>query len=136
MPLDIKILSQGTDGRLHDQTYPVPDKVDGSYALVQKIVKNLKTDPGMDEQDPGWGSGLFTRLLAIPSQLVEAARLTTTGALQKCARDITSVPVTDPALQVQAIHLLSLTYNDATTAWDVTIEVVTAGGTIQVPLNS
>lgn len=136
MPLDIKILTVSSDGSLHDQTYPVPDKADGQYSLVQKIVKNLKTDPGQDEQDPGWGSGLFSRLFGIPSQQVDAATNAATGALLKCTRDITSAQPADRSLQVLDIHLLSLEYNDATTAWDVAIEVVTSGGTIPLSVSN
>ena len=135
MAVDIKILSVSSTGQLCNQTYPVPDKVTGEYALVQKIVKNLKTNVGSDEQDPGWGSGLFPKLFGIPAQQGALARTAATGSLQKCLRDLKSSQSSDSALTVEDIHLLSLDYNPVTTAWDVAIEVVTASGTIQVPLS-
>ena len=136
MPLDVKFLSRTADGQFVDQTYPVPDMVDGEYALVQRIVKNFKTVPGDDEQDPGWGSALFVRLFAVPAQKVDEARSVATGALQKCLRDIQTAQPSDPLLMVSDLHLSSLVYTPETSSWDVSVEVVTASGTITVPLSN
>jgi hypothetical protein len=125
MALDLLFLQSDAEGRLSPSTWPSPDFVDGSYSLVQKIYKNLMTVPGQDQFDPSWGSDIKGTLLGVQYQDEGAAKLAAQGVLQKCRLDLQSDPPADPAQRLKSLWVTSMTFDQATLAWSISVDVET-----------
>lgn len=132
MPYDVKIVTVSTAGQLTHQTYPVPDKVAGTYSLVQRVLKNMNTIPGEDEQSPGWGCALFDRLLRVPGQKDAEAKTVATGALAKCLFDLQKSPPPEPELAVTGLNLTSISYDSDENAWVLTVDLTTKSTVISI----
>lgn len=125
MAYDVKILDLAADGSMIAATWPHPDIVEGEYALVQRIVKNLLTELGEDQFDPDWGSGIASALLGLAGQQQEQAEQASTSALQKCQRDLLSSQPADPAGRLVSLRLRSITYDITSTSWVLEVDVET-----------
>lgn len=135
MAYDLKIISS-TNGRLYPNTWPDPVFVDGLYSLVQKVYKNLMTQPGTDEQDPGWGSDLRGAIMAanIPvgpeafSIANAQCKAVVQSVVQKCMLDLsTSVPL-DPAQQLADLQVGNVSFEVGATSWNIELTVISGAG--------
>jgi len=128
MAYDLKIL-ESVNGLLSGTTWPNPDFVEGTYALVQRIHKCLLTNPGEDQFDPGYGSGLRRDIQGIAGQEIEKAKSVVIAALQKVKGDLNDPTLKDPAERLLDLRLTSLDYDQLSTGWNVHVEVQTDVGT-------
>lgn len=121
-------LSSQQQGRdyLGPGIWPNPVAVDGMTSLVQRIYKNLMTEPGEDEQDPEWGSGLRGSIMPIPGQKQKEANRAAGLVLQKCVTDLKEQNETDPSGRLRDLRLDSLEYDVNTTSWLLAVTVVTS----------
>lgn len=125
MPLDLKIVQLGSSGVLQGGTWPNPDFVEGEYNLIQRIFKNLMTNPGEDMFDPAWGSGLRESIRGIPGQNINDAKRAISAVLRRCLEDVSKSLSTDPAERLKDLRLETLEYDANLAAWTCTVAVVT-----------
>ena len=128
MAYDLKFL-ESVNGLLSGTTWPNPDFVEGTYALIQRIHKCLLTNPGEDQFDPGYGSGLRRDILGIAGQQLERARSVVIASLQKVKGDLTDPTLIDPAERLVDLQLTKMEYDPLMTAWHIHVDVVTDAGT-------
>jgi hypothetical protein len=135
MPTDLKIVSVLSSGALTGATWPDPVAVSGEYNLVQRIYKNLICNPGDDDFDTEWGSGLQAKIQGIAGQQVERAKQAVMEALRKCEDDIKDSfsASTDPAERLNRLSLESLEYDFNLAAWRVEVFAETDANTV-VPI--
>jgi hypothetical protein len=128
MAIDLKFVDT-VNNTLTAGIWPYPDKVDGEYSLVQKVVKSLLTEPGYDQFDPGFGAGLKSAMLGIPGQDLQAARQAAAIAAQKVLQDLAGTP------ELLDLRVEGVTFNVDTLAWEVEMVVATQANevTISVP---
>lgn len=137
MPRDLKIIEPiGTDRVLKLKIGTVPAAADGQFSLVQKIVKNLLTEPGDDEFEPDLGGGLRGSLAGIQGSEVARATQAAAGALRKCLEDIQSDQGPDPKQRLLDLRVSRLTFSAAETLWTLVVEVVTEAGTFAMPVST
>jgi hypothetical protein len=136
MPYDLKIVQLGTQGTIVGGTWPNPDFVEGEYNLVQRIVKNLMTNPGEDLFDPDWGSGIRSRLLGIPGNEVARAQNEASIAIVKCRQDVQEAMggSNDPAEKLLDLRLSSIEYDQSRAAWSC-IVVMTTEANVDIPVS-
>lgn len=120
-------MSADSNGALFGAAWPNPSGISGEYNLVQRIYKSLLTDPGDDQFDPAWGSGLSAGLRGIPGQQLQAATKAVTTALTKCEADIKAAlgASTDPNERLQRLHLDSLEFDFTLASWRASVTVET-----------
>ncbi len=132
--LDLKILDS-VNGDLSAQTWPDPAFVSSVYSLVQQIYKCLVTNPGEDQFDPTYGSGLRAQIIGLNGQESERVKQVVGTALQKVRDDLTSGPQSDdPTERLVNLELLGLQFNPNDTSWSVQVNVITEAGTQAVTL--
>ena len=137
MALDLKIVTISPQGQLAAYTWPNPAFVEGTYALVQRIYKNLMTIPGQDAFDPSWGSDLKGPLFNTPlGGDTDDARHAIAGVIQKCEMDIQSDPTDDPRQQLLSLRLLDAGYDVSATAWNISLEATTRAGAVRFSLSA
>jgi len=124
MANDLKFI-ESQNGLLSGSTWPNPDFVDGTYALVQRITKCLLTNPGEDVFDPGYGSGLRNDIRGIAGQEIEKASQVVMGALKRVVENLSNPNLEDPAERLTGLQLLKLEYDPIQTAWSLDVEVST-----------
>ncbi len=127
MALDLKIF-ESVNGLLSGCTWPHPDFVEGEYSLVQQITKCLLTNPGEDQFDPSYGSGLRVEIQGVPGQDVEKAKKIFSAALQKIMSDLKSPDIADPVERLADLRLRNLQYDMLSTSWLADVEVETEAG--------
>ncbi len=135
MPLDMRIITK--DPRttmLTSAVWPSPDYVDGTYALVQRILKCLFTAPGENEQDPEYGANLRGEVRGLSGQQLDEARTAVGAALRKCVDDLSTDPMTDPEQRLRDLKLASLTYSAQSQEWQASVEVETDANVFIMPL--
>ena len=132
---DLKFV-ESVNGMLSGQTFPNPDYVSGQYALVQKIFKCLLTNSGEDVFDPTYGSGIRKSLESIPGQDVTAASTAASACLKFVVSSLTDSSVTDPAEQLLALSLLSISYDPVSTSWILEVQVTSGTSTFTITTNT
>lgn len=135
MPLDMRIIvSDPNTALLTSAIWPTPDYVDGTYALVQRILKCLFTAPGENEQDPEYGANLRGEIRHLSGQQLEEARTAVGAALRKCVDDLSVDPMTDPEQRLRNLTLASLNYAQQDQEWQASVEVETDANVFTLPL--
>ena len=135
MALDLRILLVDPKTRsLVPAIWPAPDYADGTYSLVQRIVKCLATAPGENEQDPEYGANLRGEVRHLAGQQLEEARTAVGAALRKCVDDLSVDPSTDPEQRLRDLRLASLTYSLHAQEWQAAVEVETDANVFTIPL--
>jgi hypothetical protein len=123
MPLDLKFFETvGT--QLVGSTWPNPDKVEGNYALVQRITKDFYTVPGDDSFDPGLGGDLKGALQGLSGQEVQAATKAVTAVVTKVLEDLLTSTGDDEG-DLKDLRLRSVTFDLPSLAWLIELDVVT-----------
>lgn len=135
MALDMRILVKDPNtGILTSAVWPSPDYTDGTYALVQRIVKCLHTAPGENEQDPEYGANLRGEVRHLSGQQLEEARTAVGAALRKCIDDLAVEPSTDPAQRLRDLRLATLVYSPQGQEWQASVEVETDANVFIIPV--
>jgi len=138
VPEDLRIVTIGSRV-LRGKIWPASSAVSGEGNLVQRVFINLLTDPGDDESDPEWGSGLRQRIRGIAGQDIQRARTAVSAALAKCASDVRDAmsASTDPTERLESLTLNTLEYDQLAAAWRCSVVLdseATAGITFELPL--
>mgnify|MGYP000547893606 CR=1 FL=1 len=114
----------------------------GIAKLTQMVVMNLLTTPGLDPQDPSWGSGLASTMPKYFSDdALGEAEAAAAVALAKCKNDIISTQANvqlDPEERLDTLDLIEVTYNQDLLGWEVSAVLRSASGRITqlgVPLS-
>jgi len=136
MPLDVKILTVDRRGVLTAATWPQADFVDGQYALVQRIYKNLMTRPGEDAFDPEWGSDIRGALLGLHAHQVDEAQLALSHVFEKVLADLTSTLPTDPEQRLTRMQLRQVVSDIESGEWRVDADVETEASAVTISLQT
>jgi hypothetical protein len=134
MPTDLKLVTVTNSGNLAYVTWPSADYVDGSYSLVQAIVKCLFTEPGTDVYDPEYGAGLIAELSRCqPDEIGKAMDIAQSAALNvqnQLAPSFANSP--DSSQRLLTIRVMDISSDLSDLSWNVSLAVTTEATTITI----
>ena len=122
MPLDLQVMKYRST-RLIPGSGTRPAKVDGDYALLQRLLVCLHTVPGDIEDAPAWGSGLIAGLSPLMGHQSTEAAQAASAALQRAQE---SLRADYPDLE---LTLAGIAFDIDALTWSVDVTVTTAAGT-------